>query len=243
MEDEHRELPSGWVRQFDAETHHQFFVDTTANPPRSIWSHPYDDPTYMQSLPAEERAHIQGLHRVPSNADIAAESSDDDHETHSASAALPRRPSPPIGATHRFGRKMKDKLTHTTHEQRQLDRAKRAKEEERAYKQHQAFRQALSRAAETGEPQLLGKDHNGKDVYIEPPYGAQPGYPGYQQGGYGYNPYQQGPYHNPQARYLRPQMPYSRPYGYGYGGGYGLPIGMGLPLGLGLGGGLLMGEF
>jgi len=37
MEDEHRHLPPGWVRQYDAQSHHQFFVDIKADPPRSIW--------------------------------------------------------------------------------------------------------------------------------------------------------------------------------------------------------------
>lgn len=30
---------------------HAFYVDTRSKPPRSIWQHPYDDPTYLQSLP------------------------------------------------------------------------------------------------------------------------------------------------------------------------------------------------
>ena len=34
MEDEHRSLPRGWVRQYDDRNHHQFFVDTNADPPR-----------------------------------------------------------------------------------------------------------------------------------------------------------------------------------------------------------------
>ena len=32
MEDEHRPLPKGWIRQFDDKEHHQFFVDTNADP-------------------------------------------------------------------------------------------------------------------------------------------------------------------------------------------------------------------
>jgi hypothetical protein len=46
--------------------------------------------------------------------------------------------------------------------------------------------------------------------------------------GYGVNPYGQGVYGHPNARFLRPD--------YGYGGGYRLPL-----LG-GLGGGLLLGS-
>jgi len=90
----------------------------------------------------------------------------------------------------------------------------------------------MSKAAETGVPQLLGKDKDGKDVYIEPP-GAN--YPGYGAQAYGYNPYSQGPYANPNATFVRPPDPYQRPYGYGYGGGYGMPL-MGLGTGFLLGG-------
>lgn len=55
MEDEARALPKGWVRSYDPETSHQFFVDTTADPPRSIWTHPYDDEEYLRTLSTEER--------------------------------------------------------------------------------------------------------------------------------------------------------------------------------------------
>jgi hypothetical protein len=241
MEDEGRPLPHGWIRQHDPKTHHQFFVDTNVEPPRSIWHHPYDDKTYMSSLSPEERAKIQGLHRVPTNHDIIAAYSDDEQDHHDIPHELPPRPTnQPSKGIHRFGRRMKDKITNTTHEEREKMRAERAKAEQEAYERHQMYRQAMSRAMETGEPQLIGKDKEGKDVYIEPPY--QGGYPGqgygggYGQNGYGYNPYTQGPYANPNARFLRPVDEYSRPYYGGYGGGLGLPIG------LGLGGGLLAGS-
>jgi hypothetical protein len=85
---------------------------------------------------------------------------------------------------------------------------------------------------ETGQPQLLGKDRQGRDLYIEPPRG-----PYAPQGAYGYNPYGgRGMYQNPNVRIVRPAGPYGRPYGYGYGGGAGLPIAAGF-----LGGALLGG--
>ncbi|KAG8905435.1 hypothetical protein FRB99_008981 [Tulasnella sp. 403] len=49
MEHEERPLPDGWVRQFDPVSQHHFYVDTKANPPRSIWDHPLEDPTYLKS--------------------------------------------------------------------------------------------------------------------------------------------------------------------------------------------------
>lgn len=238
MEDEGRPLPHGWIRQYDSQNHHQFFVDTNVEPPRSIWSHPYDDEQYLNNLEPKERQKIKSSLRVPSQADITAESSDDDGDHHpqtkpagASNAELPPRdPNPPTGVT-KFGRKMKDKMTHTTHQQREQERAQRAEEERRAYQRHQQMRQAMSRAAQTGEPQYVGKGKDGRDIYFEPPQGM-----GSQRGGYGYNPYTQGPYANSNAMFVRPQYPYSRPYGRGYGGGYGLPLAGGLM------GGLLLGD-
>jgi len=184
------------------------------------------------------------MHRVPTHADIEAESSDDEHHHHDAGVGTQEQP--PKGV-HKLGRRMKDKLTSSTHEEREARRREREEEERKAYAQHQHFRQLMSKAAETGVPQLLGKDRDGKDVYIEPPggpggygggyggggYGG--GFSGYSGGSYGYNPYSQGPYADPNAKFVRPPNPYARPYGYGYGGGFGLPM-------MGLGGGLLMGS-
>lgn len=237
MEDEARDLPEGWIRQLDTKTHHQFFVDTKSDPPRSIWHHPYDDEQYMTSLPASDHTRIKGLHRTPTDADVAAESTDEE-DRHSA--LPPREVNKPIGI-HKLGRKMKDKLTSSTHEEREVQRQKRAEQEEKLYAQHQHTRRCMALAMETGKPQLIGKDKQGRDVYIEPPAGYSPngGYRGYGSNAYGLNPYAQGPYSNPNARYLTPSTPYSRPYGGGYGGGYGMPLGM---MGLGLGGGLMAGS-
>ena len=250
MEDEGRPLPQGWVRQYDPKTSHQFFVDTNAKPPKSIWHHPYDDEQFLNTLDPKERARVQNLHKVPSEADYAAESSDDDgdfghhHSGYNKNAATarpdssrpinqelpPRNPQPDKGVS-KFGRKMKDKITGTTHEQREAQRREREKQERETYERHQMIRQAMQKAAETGQPQLIGKDKNGKEVYIEPPNGVE-----MPQGARGYNPYSQGPYTNPNATFVRPNYGYSRPYGGGYGGGYGLPLAGGLM------GGLLLGD-
>lgn len=131
---------------------------------------------------------------------------------------------------------MKDKLTGTTHEERAAERRRREEEERATYQRHLKIRAAMAKAAETGQPQLVGKDRNGKDVYIEPPQGPGNGY-----GMQPYNPYGQGAYVNPNATYLRPNYPYARPYGYGYGGGMGYGYGSGLGLGTGLLGGMLLG--
>lgn len=198
------------------------------------------------------------MQRVPTHDDIVAMDSDeDDHQDHhsaqpststasatAASASLPARPEKLTGM-HKFGRKMKDKVTSSTHEEREAQRKKRALAEQRMYEQHQRYRQAMAKAMQTGEPQLLGKDKDGVDVYIQPPsassyggYGGLAGgglYGGGLYGGSMYNPYSSGLYASPNSRYAAPGYPYERRYGYGYGGGLGLPL-MG-----GLGGGLLLG--
>ncbi|KAI4119397.1 MAG: hypothetical protein LQ345_000705 [Seirophora villosa] len=237
MEDEGRPLPQGWVRQYDPDNDHQFFVDTTREPPRSIWHHPYDDDDYMNSLDPTERQKIRGTLQVPSHGDIAAESSDEDRDDHPPPHTAPANniaanPSQqqPAGAS-KLGRKLKDKLTNTTHEQREEQRRQRAIAEEQFYERHRQLRRAMVMAMRTGQPQLVGKDHQGKDVYIEPPPTAAS-----MRSRGGYNPYAQGIYGNPNARFIRPANPYQRPYGRGYGGGYGLPLAGGLM------GGMLMGS-
>lgn len=238
MEDEMRPLPEGWVRSFDPKTNHQFFVDTSKEPPRSIWHHPYDDDEYMGSLPEKERQRILEEQRnakakKSEDADEKDAGSGEHLRPHadggaSASSTSLGSSAAPTGL-HKFGRKLKDKVTGSTHAEREARRAREAAEEEEAYKLHLAYREAMNRAVQTGEPQFLGKDRQGKDVYIEPPNG-----PAAPPGAYGYNPYANGPYTDPNARFIRPDYPYNRPYGSGYGGGYGLPLAGGL-----LGGALL----
>nr|POE93253.1 hypothetical protein CFP56_19265 [Quercus suber] len=250
MEDEQRPLPKGWVRTYDPTSNHQFFVNTAVDPPRSTWHHPYDDEEYLSTLSSEERERIEheslGRGHPVSKADIIAHHTDDEDEDEHAHHAMPAKnaelPSRPITAGDKgkgkqtFGRKLKDRVTGTTHEERARERALRDEEERKMYEQHLRFRQAMSKAAQTGQPQLLGKDRNGKDVYVEPPaYNGGAGL--YGNRGYGYSPYGSGMY-APSGRYMPPQGPYGRPYGGGFGGGYGMP----LAIGGGLMGGLLLGD-
>ncbi|TKX26053.1 hypothetical protein C1H76_1686 [Elsinoe australis] len=232
MEDEHRPLPRGWVRQWDTKEHHQFFVDTKADPPRSIWIHPLDDPETLQSLSSEERERLQDeeerMRRSPS-------------PNQQNFPDLPQRPSgshEPTHAPHKrgLGERIADTVTGTTKEERDRHRAQREEEERQYLEMHARFRTALHRAQVTGQPQFLAKDRDGHDVYIEPPQMAMGmgGYPGgYGPRQYGYDPYTHGPYSSPDARFVRPNYAYGRP---GYGGGLGLPLAGGMLGGLMLGG-------
>lgn len=251
MEDEGRALPKGWVRTYDPESDHQFFVDTTKDPPRSIWTHPYDDEEYLNSLPSEERERIEEESMrhphdsQPSKADIMHDHTDEED----VPGELPPRPSgsgTQDKGKRSLGRRMKDKITGTTHEEREQERARREQKERELYQRHLAIRNAMNKAMQTGEPQLIGKDRDGQDVWLQPPqYRGSSRYPG----GYGVSPYGSGGMggwpggmygggmYAPPGMYSRPMMPYGRPYGRGYGGGYGMP----LALGGGLLGGALLG--
>jgi len=233
-EDETRELPPGWMRLYDSKEKHHYFVDTTTNPPRSTWNHPYEDEEYLNSLSPPERARIQKIYRATTDTAVIAE----------GSTSSERRPTPPprphttgeAKGARKLGRRMKDALTNSTHEEREARRRERAEQERRAYEMQRRFRIALTKAMETGVPQFLGKDSDGKEVYVEPPYGPggqQYAPRGYAGGAYGYNPYAQGPYTNPNARFLRPQQPNNLDYA-GYGPIFAAPL-------LGLGAGMLLG--
>ncbi|WVQ80768.1 hypothetical protein IAT38_002873 [Cryptococcus sp. DSM 104549] len=55
IDDEGRELPEGWLRLFDDKQGHHFYVEESTK--RTIWHHPYDDKTYLYSLPITHAAH------------------------------------------------------------------------------------------------------------------------------------------------------------------------------------------
>ncbi|OXB35729.1 hypothetical protein J007_04557 [Cryptococcus neoformans] len=55
MDDEQRDLPPGWVRCFDPNQKHHFYVDEATK--RSTWVHPYDDPEFLRTLPKDHPAH------------------------------------------------------------------------------------------------------------------------------------------------------------------------------------------
>ncbi|KIW18197.1 hypothetical protein PV08_02485 [Exophiala spinifera] len=239
MEDLQRPLPEGWVRSYDAKENHQFFVDTKADPPKSYWEHPLDNPDVVKSLSSEERERLQDEEdQMRKRAAHTPEPPDEDHHEHAPLPELPPRPNQ--GQSHTatkksFGEKLKDKVTGTTHDERVKNRAQREQEEREYYEAHMRLRQAMQRAELTGQPQFFAKDRDGRDIYIEP---SNPGYGygNYGNRGYGVNPYASGPYANPNARFIRPGYPYGRPYGGYYGGGAGLPIAGGLLGGLLLGG-------
>ena len=166
--------------------------------------------------------------------------SDDNRHSESYPADLPARPGHAQDKGKKsFGEKLKEKVTGATKEERERDRAKRAEEEKRYYEAHLRFRQALRQSqltgisreirtsktlTEVGQPQPMGKDKEGHDLYLLPPQNGGNGYGGFSSGGGRY--IQPSPlYNDPNARFIPP--PAATYPGYGYGGGYGGGYGRG----------------
>ncbi|KAF2093376.1 hypothetical protein NA57DRAFT_69152 [Rhizodiscina lignyota] len=228
MEDEQRPLPAGWVRSFDPETKHQFFVDTTCKPPRSIWHHPFDDEEYMSSL-APKRRSGHGSAPPEKSHDMsrdmkshhAYDDSSDDEELYSNSrgmgpvpADLPQRPaSNNSNGVKQFGKKFKNNLKANFGGYSSTTEMEMAEQERDAYAQHVASRQAMSRAVETGEPQYMRHDQGGRAVYMEPPTTVRGNF--YPPNAVGYSPYDAGVYARPDPAFLRPRYAYARPIGVG----------------------------
>ncbi|GAA5922172.1 hypothetical protein JCM3775_003516 [Rhodotorula graminis] len=243
--DAERPLPEGWRREFDTNTQHFFYVDTRATPPRSIWSHPLDDPDFLDAHPEiakefappagappaetsatpsvvdEKKGHHSLFHR--GGDDKAAEEErrghNHDHDHASTSAKKDDRT---------LGRKMKDKLTGKTHEERVKERKDRAERERREYDEYLRRRGEMLRAVNAGQY---------RSSYSAPqgPYRVQPMYGGRYGGG---GMYGRGMYGGRGYGYYP-----AGPMGYGNGiGMMGRGPGMGMAMGGGLLGGLLLGD-
>ncbi|GAA6029022.1 hypothetical protein JCM8097_001556 [Rhodosporidiobolus ruineniae] len=219
MMDEARLLPQGWRREFDPASQHYFYVDTHASPPRSIWTHPLDDPEYLSSHPKEAKelaASYAPPEGAPPGHGHGEEEKDKKGRDHVSAFEGDGKGK---GTEKRsLGRKMKDKLTGSTHEQRVAERKKRQEEEMKQYQSYLRRRQEILQAQQAGRYQPAYAAPAGPYMRAQPYYGSGIGMPAYGYGGYG---------------------------GYGYGGYGRRPMGgmgTGMAVGGGLLGGLLLGD-
>ncbi|GAA6049302.1 hypothetical protein JCM3770_005930 [Rhodotorula araucariae] len=260
--DAERPLPEGWRREFDRNSEHFFYVDTKANPPRSIWSHPLDDPDFLRANPEIAQKYAPPPGAPPG--DSSTSSSGGTTPAHSSSADEKHRhsfgrgegddghkkgetlrKSRPVQQQQQqqqqhntqekhddrtLGRRMKDKLTGSTHEERVAERKKRAEEEKRQYDEYLRRRGEMLRAVNQGRYQTSYSAPAGP-YRVQPLYGGMYGSSRYGGGGYGgYARYPAGPMgYGSGIGMMRPGM------GMGMGG-------MGLGMGAGLLGGLMIGD-
>jgi hypothetical protein len=254
MEDEARPLPPGWTRCYDTHYSHQYFVDTNASPPRSIWHHPYDDEQFLASLSAAERDQLKqkGLLGPGGDHDLAAEyeSTDDEvggrsGDTHPESAGSGRK-----GKLARLEDKFKNKQL-----ERQARRDRERQQEDEAHAAYKHFRKTLEEAVRSGRPAIMGIDKQGREVYLQPPGAVYHGVSGYHNVSEGltevlYSPGGGPGIGAPGSRFVKADGVYGYAgggggggafpgtLGYGTVGGYGRPpYPYARPLGRGYGGG------
>lgn len=141
---------------------HVFFVDTQANPPRSIWTHPLDDPEYVSTLPLDQQPQWAAAKTKKDDpyTPTGAAGPHGEHNPHPVQGTSTQRQSHPSQPQHQqgedkrtFGRKLKDKLTNSSHEDRVRERAAQAKAERERYEQYIKRRKALQDAVNSGQYQ------------------------------------------------------------------------------------------
>ncbi|CAO1623674.1 unnamed protein product [Sympodiomycopsis kandeliae] len=247
---DNRPLPPGWVKQWDGNHRHNYYVDTKANPPRSIWTHPMDDADFLKANPQYRNGEEKQAYAPPPTAPPQTHSNDPDGPINQTNfnlsqkdrirlagdrAAEKARSKPDVHGLKKVSRSMKDKTSGMDHIQRARNKAEREEATKIANEERAAIARAFLLAAQFGQPQFFGRDDRaGVDYYAEPP---APGFPiGLLSSfppPYGFESRRDGP-----RVYIRPAGPtYSYRGGYGaYGGGMGMPL-MG-----GLAGGMLLGS-
>ncbi|KIK93996.1 hypothetical protein PAXRUDRAFT_828434 [Paxillus rubicundulus Ve08.2h10] len=207
-------LPSGWIRQYDPNQMHHYWVDTKAIPPRTIWTHPHEDGQFLDEHP-EVKAKVDSLSGSnltepppydPGSWGGGESSSSDFHDHHHTTSSDSDHTGDSSTDKKRglFGR-LKDKAIGTKEER---EEHKRTKAEEAARMEEQMRQERMRNLEERAAYMQL---HGGYAPY-------HPSYGGYSR-------------HSPVNIYTPPGgAPRSR-----VGGGSGLLLG-------GLAGGLLLGD-
>ncbi|PIL31568.1 hypothetical protein GSI_06270 [Ganoderma sinense ZZ0214-1] len=218
--DYHTLLPDGWVREVDPKTRHPFWVDTSAEPPRSIWVHPYEDEQFLREHPDIRECLARELrtsdqpppytprrHSFSGPTTTTGSAVPEGENAMRTSQSQPETPKPSQQRRGFFG-KLKDKAIGTKEE-----RDARRREEEQwqhhvAEMRSRRQQEEIAALRDRGWYPQYGSAPYGAGMYGQPVYGAPAGDP-YGVGG--------------------------RRHG-GFGGG-----GIGLPLLAGAAGGLLLG--
>ncbi|KAF9010362.1 hypothetical protein BDZ89DRAFT_1167735 [Hymenopellis radicata] len=119
-------LPNGWIKEFD-QSGHPFYVDTHAVPPRSIWTHPYEDEQFLREHPGVRE-------KVGSSTPHQYSAPDGPPPGHASASKY----APPKGKRGFFGR-LKDKAIGTK-EEREAEKQRTAMLQEQRRQQYAASR-------------------------------------------------------------------------------------------------------
>ena len=154
MSTERYPLPFGWVKESDQTSGHPYYVrpcfvaccgpgpdlhsfrkvDTKANPPRSIWTHPYEDEVYLKAHPDVREKLNAGGRLGGSESNLHLPSFEESQRRHSyGGPSSPSRPQPASTSAatsskpkdRPFFGKLKDKAIGTKEEREAEKRRKR----------------------------------------------------------------------------------------------------------------------
>jgi len=211
-------LPYGWIREFDPNTNHPFWVDTKADPPRAIWTHPYEDEQYLREHP-EVREKVGSLTQKQGSKDSSRTKPARRHSFSGRESASMADEHPTSPDSSRKGKekrgffgKLKDKAIGTKEEREEYK-----KEQARIESERQRQRTEMIRVQQARYAQEQARFRQQQSMYNQGQYPA-----------------------GPHQRRFRPPpgdpfTGYAPGYGYGYGNGYG-NYGNGLGYGRGYGG-------
>ncbi|KAL5495373.1 hypothetical protein ACEPAI_836 [Sanghuangporus weigelae] len=203
-------LPYGWIKEYHEQYQQHYYVDTKADPPRSIWVHPYEDEQFLREHP-DVREKVGSKYGRPSGAPPPFDSRSSSYRNEVAGPSASTSDRDKEKEKRSFFAKLKDKAIGTKEERE----AQRRLEEEQRQRALEARRQMMIQRQQAYGNRFPQQGLGG---------GFGGGYGGGQQG---YYPQQSG-YYPPQ------QAP--RRGGLGGGGmGMGMPILGGLAGGLLLG--------
>ncbi|KAF9787332.1 hypothetical protein BJ322DRAFT_1210219 [Thelephora terrestris] len=195
MQTDRYPLPFGWIKEFDQASGRSFYVDTKATPPRSIWTHPYEDDEYLKAHP-DVREKLSTGRFGGSDSNLLPPSFEESQRRHSfgggraSSSSQSQATNMPVPSSSKqrgpIG-SLKDHLFGTK-EERKAEKL-RKKEQDRAFKEAQRERIQQMNAARqqyyANQPQYGYDRFNGYDSrYCDPRLGGGSYYGG---GGFGSN--------------------------------------------------------
>ncbi|KAL7285212.1 hypothetical protein ACG7TL_000305 [Trametes sanguinea] len=236
MSYESEPLPAGWVKEYDPNTKHPFWVDTKAKPPRSTWVHPYEDEQFLREHPdvRDRLARERGNDPTPSEApppysprrhSFSGTASGSHLSVPTDNRPARSQPGTPVAERGFFG-KLKDKAIGTKEEREAKRREEQRQEQEymRQLAEQRRRMQEQRQQQRTSSPFGGYSSYSQRPVYSQPIYAAPAGNPWSMGGGLG-------------------GLTGSRYSGYGgYGRRSGFGGGIGMPLLAGAAGGLLLGD-
>ncbi|EIN14081.1 hypothetical protein PUNSTDRAFT_140459 [Punctularia strigosozonata HHB-11173 SS5] len=173
--------PYGWTKEYDPASQHDFWVDTTSSPPRSIWTHPYEDEIFLSQHP-EIRERFKNELSPSAGPDSRRHSFHGESSTvrppaKRNSASHPGTPVNTRSSTPRgiFGR-MKDKAIGTKEEREERKLRERELERQQMTQREQALQQLRQQYMQQRQ-QYQSQDGNRYGRTSGLAYGPPPGNP------------------------------------------------------------------